>query len=879
MQIRPDTALYLSCNNKNVIIKAQPDGVLPVADFRWSTGETSVQFLTVYQTGTYAVTITAVNGCESRGAISVTADMTLPNVSIVPVPANAMLNCNTASVILDAVSTTPSATFRWNTGATTSAITATTAGIYTVTASNPSFGIGNGCTATAQVEVKNNNPVVSLGADRVIASGQSATLTAAVTKGVAPFAYLWSTGSTTPSVSVTTAGNYSVTVTDASGCRASDTLVVTISGGCTLALGVSQNNNYCFGSSSGSIYVGYVGNGVAPYQYSFDGGQTFTGTSNAKNLAAGTYIVVVKDANNCTGTKTIIITEGAKINFTTTTTTTCNNTGSITISNVSGGNGTPYLFAITNLPAGHPYNNAWVTNTVFSNLPPNTYFVKVRDASGCSTQPPVSVVVGGFAGFSATITGNSTVCFGSTTPINAIAAGGTSPFTYSWIKPNGTIATSQSIQAGVGNYFVTITDASGCTASASKTITGTNGVTAAIEGNTALCPNTTTTLNATGWEGVTPYTFTWSTGKTGTTTNSTSGVSITVGAGNYCVTVTDANGCTSTLCKTVTASTLAVAVTGNLSSCTAQTTTALTATATYGLAPYLYRWSTGSTANVITVGAGTYTVTVTDASGCTVSNTTTLTPSALTLTLDSVAHIKCNGSANGRIYTSVTGGTGSIRFTRTNFATSQSQSYFLNLTPNTYTIQAKDGNGCLSNILTTTITEPNAIVFSTTKTDESCVTSLNGTITVTATGGVAPLLYSRNNGASWQSSAIFTGLSADSYSIKVRDANLCTSATQYVTVSQPTGFTFATVTVGTTCNGGTDGKTSVRYFSGGIGAPYQFSKDNGISWQLDSVFSNLAVGNYQMRMRDGSGCISPSRIVAVGQPTAITFTNVVGNVT
>ena len=493
LEIRPDTALYLSCNNKNLILKAQPDGVLPVADFVWSTGAISQQFITVYQTGMYAVTVTAVNGCQSRSSIVVTENMTPPNVSIVPLPANATLNCNNPQVILDAVSTTPGVTLLWNTGAITSSIAATTAGIYKVTASFPSFGIGNGCTASAQIEVKNNTPIVDLGADRTIASGQSTILTTTITKGLAPFSYAWSTGAITPSVSVSVAGTYRVTVTDANGCTATDAVVVTSTGTCSLTISVGQTNNFCFGASSGAIFVGYVNGGVAPYQYSFDGGVTFSGIQNKYNLVAGTYVVVVKDNNNCTGTRTIIISEPPTINFTTTATTTCGSTGSVTISNVSGGNGAPFQFAITNLPIGHPYAGAWVTNMVFNNLPANTYFVKVRDAGSCSNQPPVSVVVGSISGISATIAGNSTVCFGSTTTLTATPTGGTAPFTYSWIKPNASTATTSSLQGGVGNYFVTITDASGCSATATKTVTGVLSVTAAITGNTSLCTAPSTT--------------------------------------------------------------------------------------------------------------------------------------------------------------------------------------------------------------------------------------------------------------------------------------------------------------------------------------------------------------------------------------------------
>jgi hypothetical protein len=881
LQVRPDTALFLSCNNKNLILKAQPDGAIPVANFTWNTGANSLQFITVYETGTYAVTVTAVNGCTSSSSVVVTKDITAPNVSILPVPISATLNCNTPQVILDAISTTPSVTFTWNTGAVVNAIPVTTAGFYTVTASNPEFGGGNGCKSTATVEVKNTTPSVNLGPDKTITSGQTATLTAAISSGVAPFTYAWSNGlAGVPSVSVTNSGTYTVTITDATGCTATDAIVVTVTtSACTLIPSVSVNNAYCFGSITGAIFIGYVSGGVAPYQYSFDGGLTFSTDPNRYNIAAGNYNIVVKDAGNCTGSKTVAVTEGPKINFTATPLASCNGLGSITISNVSGGNGSPFQYAITNLPLGHPFANAWVTTTVFNNLPPNTYFVKVRDISGCSNQPPIAVVLGSGSGISATISGNSTVCFSGTTALTASATGGLAPYTYAWIKPDASSSTSQILQGGVGNFFVTVTDANGCVASATKTVTGVNGVTAAITGNTALCTSASTTLTATGWEGTPPYNFTWSTGKTGTANNTTTGVAITVGAGNYCVTVTDANGCSSTLCKTVTASTLAATVSSSQNGCSGLPTT-LTATPSFGLAPYAYSWSNGNTTNAVSVGTGNYTVTITDAGGCTLVKTTTVAPStSLTLTLGSTDNIKCNGTATGKIVTSSTGGSGVKAFTINNFATTQTSSTFANLAIGTYTIQMKDGNGCLSNTVSATLTQAAAIGFTASKINVSCNGASNGTITVYANGGVAPLMYSRDNGSTWQTSATFTGLSVGNVNLKVRDANNCTTAAQTVTLTQPTVISFATIKDDPTCNSTTDGKITVRFVSGGNGGPYLFSKDNGGSWQTDSIFPNLSPATYLIKVRDYYSCPSAARTIVVAQPAAITFATTVGDVT
>jgi hypothetical protein len=302
-----------------------------------------------------------------------------------------------------------------------------------------------------------------------------------------------------------------------------------------------------------------------------------------------------------------------------------------------------------------------------------------------------------------------------------------------------------------------------------------------------------------------------------------------------------------------------------------------------GVTPYQFsidsvQWQLDSV--FTNLSAGIYKLFIRDANSCILvkTNIEILDPSVLTLVLDSTNQIKCNGAATGKIFTTATGGTGAKMYSKNNGTTWQTSSDFTNLPVGTYILRAKDANNCLSNVITTILTEPTALSFSTVKTNETCNDANNGTISIAATGGVNPLEYSRNNGSSYQNSPNFTGLSAGNYNLKVRDANGCTTASQTVSITQPIGFTFATVMIGATCNGANDGKITVRYFSGGNGGLYQFSKNNGVNWQLDSVFSGLTAGNYAVKMRDAAGCESPVRNITVTQPAPITFVAVINNV-
>ena len=280
------------------------------------------------------------------------------------------------------------------------------------------------------------------------------------------------------------------------------------------------------------------------------------------------------------------------------------------------------------------------------------------------------------------------------------------------------------------------------------------------------------------------------------------------------------------------------------------------------------------------LNSGTYNLIVKDVNNCILNkNGNVITnPSVVTLVLDSTKQVKCNATATGAIYTTGTGGTGTKMYSKNNGTTWQTSSDFLNLPVGTYSLLEKDVNNCLSNSISTTLTQPSAISFSTAKTNETCNDANNGTITVTASGGVNTYEYSKNNGSTYQMSSIFTGLSAGNYAIKVRDANACTAASQTVTITQPLGFTLATLTTTTTCYGDADAKITVRNYGGSNGAPYQFSKNNGVSYQSDSVFTDLLAGNYFVKIKDASGCESPVRNLTVTQPALISFATVVSPV-
>ncbi len=190
----------------------------------------------------------------------------------------------------------------------------------------------------------------------------------------------------------------------------------------------------------------------------------------------------------------------------------------------------------------------------------------------------------------------------------------------------------------------------------------------------------------------------------------------------------------------------------------------------------------------------------------------------------------------------------------------------------------QDGAGCISAATAVIIGQPAAVTFTDVKTDVTCNGGSNGTITVTASGGSGAGFTYSDNGGTFQASNVFSALSPAAYQIKVKDGAGCISAATAVIIGQPTAVTFTDVKTDVTCNGGANGTITVTA-SGGSGAGYTYSKNNGGTFQASNVFSALAPATYQIKVKDGAGCISAATGVTIGQPTAVTFTDVKTNVT
>ncbi len=235
---------------------------------------------------------------------------------------------------------------------------------------------------------------------------------------------------------------------------------------------------------------------------------------------------------------------------------------------------------------------------------------------------------------------------------------------------------------------------------------------------------------------------------------------------------------------------------------------------------------------------------------------------AITIQL-STTNPLCVDVLNGQIFILARGGTGTLSYSNDGGMTFQASSIFNNLGVGAYNLVVRDANGCQATD-TVTLRNPTPINFTTTNVNPLCNGASNGKITLTVTSGTGPLLYSINNGASFQASNVFSNLTAGTYNLLV-DANFC-QATATVTLNNPPAVSFTTANVNPVCDGASNGQITFNA-TGGTGA-LMYSINNGGSFQASNVFSNLAAGTYNLAVRDANGCMAAATTATLTNPPA-----------
>ena len=384
-------------------------------------------------------------------------------------------------------------------------------------------------------------------------------------------------------------------------------------GSCTFPVSSNTTNAVC-GTNSGTATITPSG-GSAPYSYQWSNGQT---TATAQGYGAGTHTVTVTDASACRSVSSVTV-AASSITITATSQTTNSACGSATgTATATPSNGTaPYVYVWSNSSTGQ----------TASGLATGNYSVLIIDANGCQGQIDNIIVSNPNPPFITIDSVANARCYNSSTGTATVTgSGGTAPYSYLW--SNGASGSSVA-NLPADTYNVTVIDANNCSNITTLNVFQPDSLSASTTSNISVSCNGDAdgALSISVLGGISPYTYAWS--------NGASAASISnLAAGTYTVSINDANGCQLVYSQTINQPTaLNAALSPTAASAAGASDGSVNNTVSGGTAPYTYAWSNGSsTQNLSALSAGTYTLTLTDANGCTVIKDVTVADGPVAVT-------------------------------------------------------------------------------------------------------------------------------------------------------------------------------------------------------------------------------------------------------
>ncbi|MDR2834825.1 MAG: T9SS type A sorting domain-containing protein [Bacteroidales bacterium] len=819
----------LTCNLTSITLNASGG-----ASYLWSTGATT-NSINVTTPNTYSVTAIGANGCsssESVGNIVITQNINIPTPEITNVSGLTELTCTTTSISLTAIG---GGTYNWsNSLGTNPNVNITSQGTYYVTVTG-----ANGCSSSASIASITISQDINIPTPGITNMSGSGILTCNLTNinltATGGANYLWNTGATTSSISVSTPNTYYVTVTGANGCSSSASIASVIISQNTTApianiLNISASENVLTCDLTG---INLTAAGGDSYIWS-------TGaTTNSINVTIpATYTVTAIGANGCSSSgsvASIVISQNI-------------NAPSANIISLSDNNDelTCNLTSITLMASGgvsYIWSTGETTN-IINVTTPNTYSVTATGANGCTSSESVASIVisqnimpptAGINNLSGTV---ELSC--SHSQINLVATGGVS---YFW---NNALGTNASVSVYVaGTYTVTVTGANGCTSSIATTIIQNSfppdiSILNISTNSILTCTNQFIDLRAIGGSN-----YLWSTGQI------TPDITVTT-PGIYTVISNGANGCVGTysieIIQNINSPIVTITST-NENTVLDCNNTNIILSATGGVT---YTWNTGMPGNKLNVSTqGQYTVTATGSNGCMATSTITITqdlssPNAVLANLSNSNEINCNHSS----VTLIAGGGSSYHWN-----TGVETAGIVISTPGTYIVTVTGANGCssdqsvLSQEIVNNFTEPQVVFVNNSGTN--VLTCAINSIFITAEGGVS---YLWNTGSTSNPIEI---TEPGTYFVTVTGANGCTSASSVadaIEITQISELPFALISSNNTDMVLSCYNQSIELFAVG-GNSYSWS--NGINSQSIEIQEE---GLYTVTVMNEFGCTSTSSI-------------------
>ncbi len=807
-----------TCTSGNGIIDVTPSGGNGTLTYSWSNGATT-QDLSFLSSGNYMVTVTDGTGCSLQETYTV--GQSSGNISLL---GSNVTNeaCGNGQGAINITLTGNNLSFLWSNGATTEDISGLSAGQYTCQVSNE-----QGCMyTTAPITVVNTSGTLAISAQLVAdeTCGQSnGSINLSVSGGLTPHTFSWSNGATSEDIVNLSAGTYTVTVTDANGCvEVQSEQIDNLPG--TLAIQNAIISDEICGDATGAIDLIPSG-GAIPLTYQWSNGEI---TEDVFGLNSGMYTVTITDNVGCAVSNTYFVTNqtnGLTASSQLTNEVCTNGMGQIDVT-PSGGQG-PYTFIWSN----------GATTEDLTGLSSGSYSCVITDDNNCSIHAGPYDIGNTPTNLAAVAVVTNASC-GNNGAIDLTITGGAGSPTFSW--SDGAITEDISGLAA-GSYTYTVTDNNNCVVSGTETVIETNGsMSYTFSMTSEICGDAAGAIHVEVSGGATPHTYLWS---NGATTQGITGLS----AGLYSCIITDNNGCTIT--------TQDIQVTdlpGNLSITDMVVSDALCTNAlgaidlstSGGSGTLTYAWSNGETTEDInSLSAGTYSVTVTDASGCQASSSAVVfsNPGTLQISFGIVTDESCS-NAQGEIDLTVIGAEIPVVYTWSNGASTQDIS---NLSAGSYSVSIVDNSGCVvMGDYTVHNTGSSLQIGGASVVNEFCGSG-SGSIGISVSGGTQPYSYNWLHGANTQS---VSGLSAGNYSITVTDVNGCSTVETYTVQNNPGNLSLNGVITDESCG---DGSGAIDVTTSGGNQPLAFNWSTG---ETTEDLSSLSAGTYDLIVTDNFGC-------------------------
>jgi hypothetical protein len=784
---------------------ASASGGTPPYSYSWSSGGNGATESGL-PAGTYVVTVTDAASAQATANVI----LSQPSAALGSSISATNVSCagdNDGSIDLTVTGGTAPYTYSWSTGATTQDLSGLAAGAYNVTITD-----ANGCQTTDGATIS-EPAALSLSLQVTDESGAGASdgaIDLTVSGGTPAYSFNWSNGATTEDLSGLTGGSYSITVTDANGCQESTSGTVNTQVTVGLAAEFGLVNGVGDGWQSISLQNTYTSMVVVatPVLPNSTTNPVVTRVRNASGnsfelriqvpggTASTTYDVhyFVVEEGVYTQANDGITMEAVKANST------------ITAENNN--------WAFEPRSYQNSYSSPVVLGQVMTNNDPD-WSVFWASANGNRVDPPsaTSFAAGKNVGEDTDNTrANETIGYvvfesGAHTlaGINLQAAVGAdivqgpnaSGYSYSLSglsDASVAVVSAAAIDGGNGGWPVlfgsnpvsstqlTMVYDEDQIGDSERTHTNEQVAYVVFENPTDPCAGFALnasatdiscfgagdgTANATPVNGLAPFSYSWSTGAT------TAGLS-GLAAGSYTVTVTDANNCTADATVNVAEpAVLGASAVATDANCAGENGS-IDLTVTGGTTPYSYSWSDGSTSEDLSAPAGSYTVQVTDASGCIANAVGSISEPTALNTVAVATDASCAGSNDGSIDLEVTGGFAPYGYSWSNGASTQDLS---GLAAGSYTVTVTDANGCIAND-GASVSEPAPIVLSTSVTNESTPGANDGAIDLTVSGGLAPLSYAWTGpGGSLPNQEDQSSLAPGQYDVTVTDASGCFAST------------------------------------------------------------------------------------------------------